>query len=223
VFGPIFDNLVGAYTMMEDVLLMIPQKTPRMLLLASAVALSLVTGCTDIEPPPIIKLPYPAQTSPDNVLQKLKLSYVQRDPVAYAEILADDFAFYFDPSTLEENPTLPTFWGRIADSTSTADLFASEEISDIRLSVMEYDKVPEVVNEVGREHWRLIKLTDEKLEVDKKPQPGEDEGTTLLVEGQPHHFYFRKGKTEADTLGSTSSQDWFIVRWEDLGRPDDTQ
>lgn len=197
---------------------MIPQKTPRMLLLAAVAALSFITGCTSIEDPIINVEPYPDPISPANVLKKLQMTYQRQDPVGYGEILADDFAFYFDPETLNQNPTLPLFWGRTEDSTSTADLFASEEISDIRLSVMEYDPIPKVVNEVGREAWRLIELTDEKLEVDKKPLPGEDEGTTLLVEGQKHKFYFRKGKTDADTLGSASSLLWYLVRWEDLGR-----
>jgi hypothetical protein len=159
----------------------------------------------------------PPQTVPAEDLKKLKWAYVQRDPISYAELLADDFRFYFDPATREEHD-LPEFWTRVEDSTCTARLFSSEEISNVRLSVTEYDPVPELVNELGREKWRLIRMTDVKLEVDQRLQPGEADGITYLIEGQRHEFYFRKGRTPADTLTtSQSAQLWFIVEWHDLG------
>ena len=82
--------------------------------------------------------------------------------------------------------------------------------------------MPEVVNELGRENWRLIHLTDLKLEVDEKLQPGETEAITYLIEGQRHDFYFRKGRSPADTSSATS-QLWFVTEWHDLGFLSDEQ
>jgi hypothetical protein len=165
---------------------------------------------------------FPDQTSPANDLKKLQTAYQRRDPIAYAELLADDFRFYFDPATRDEY-NLPEFWTRLEDSTCTANLFASDEISELRLSVLEYDPAPEVVSEPGREAWRLIRVPDQKLEVDQKPRPGEPEGITYVIHGQRHDFYFRKGRSPGDTLASPSSQLWFIVEWRDSGRPLEAQ
>jgi hypothetical protein len=157
--------------------------------------------------------------TPATILEDFRRSWVNRDIEHYATLFADDFAFYFDPSTLEENPTLPTFWGRDAELEAVGNLFASEDITDIRLQLT-YDPVPVPVEELGREGWLRIIVTVEKFEIDRWPQPGEEEGTTILVEGQEIQFYFRKGKTEDDTLASSAtSGKYFIVRWEDFGIP----
>ena len=157
--------------------------------------------------------------TPASLLEDFRRTWQYQDIDHYATLFSDDYAFYFDPETLAQNPTLPTFWGRDEDVESVGQLFASEEISDIRLMVLEYDPVPEPVEDVGREDWLLIRVTDEKLEIDIRPLPGENEGTTILIEGQLQHFYFRKGKTEADTLASSpTSGKYYIVRWEDFGR-----
>ena len=98
--------------------------------ISSAIALTVVVfllGCDEercVCPGPW--LPYD-QTSPANVLKKLQQTYQRQDPVGYAEILADDFRFYFHPATREEYD-LPEFWTRLEDSTCTSRLFASDEI-----------------------------------------------------------------------------------------------
>lgn len=194
---------------------MIPKTNPRTLLLASAVALMLFTGCTDIVPPIPVE-EYKDPTSPANVLDNLRISYRNKDEERYAQTLADDFTFHFDPATLSQRPELPQYWNRFEDSTQTARLFNSDQIGEIRIQLT-FNRNAEDVNEVGREHWKLIYITNELLEVDQKPQPGEEEGTTFLVEGQIQKFYFRRGKSEGDTLGSPSSQDWFITEWRDQG------
>jgi hypothetical protein len=184
----------------------------------------LLVGCSSIDKHlPDGKLEYLNGNTPATVLEDFRRAWINQDVEHYATLLSDDYAFYFDPSTLETNPTLPEFWTRTEELEAIGQLFASDEINDVRLSVLEYDPVPEPVSEAGRERWLLIKVTDEKLEIDKKPMPGENEGTTFLVEGQPEHFHFRKGKTEADTLASSpTSGKYYIVRWDDVGRPDDT-
>jgi hypothetical protein len=175
----------------------------------------LLSGCDeDINEDCLCPFP-PPQTSPHSVIQKLQWAYIQRDFILYAELIADDFMFFSDTHEL------PEFWTRVEDSTCTARLFASEHISDIRLSVLEYDPVPEAVIEPGREAWRLIQITDLNLEVDQKPLPGQPEGITYSVDGN-QHFYFRKGRNPADTLATSyTSKLWFIVEWHDSGSSTD--
>jgi hypothetical protein len=173
-------------------------------------------GCTtDIDTPPVEV--YLAQTSPANVLENLRRAYRNQNDEVYADQLATDFLFYFDPDTRSEKQ-LPEFWNKTQDSTQTYLLFESDQVSDIRIELT-YIRESQPVNEVGREHWELINVTDETLEVDLKPEVGQDEGVTLLVEGQIHKFYFRRGRTEADTAAaSPTSKNYYIVEWRDQGR-----
>jgi hypothetical protein len=163
--------------------------------------------------------PYLNGNTPTILLQNLQRAWIHRDIEYYETLFSDDYRFYFAPSAIEQDPQLPEYWTRAEEVESVGQLFASEHISDIRLSVLEYDPVPEPVNEPGLEHWLLIKITDEQLEIEQEPLPGQNEGITFFVNGQPQHFYFRKGKTEADTLtSSATSAKYYIVRWEDLGQ-----
>jgi hypothetical protein len=177
----------------------------------------LLVACSDENPMSIPENRYLNSNTPASLLEDFRRSWVYRDIEHYETLFADDFVFYFDGSTLEENPALPEFWTRSEELNRVGELFASEEISDIRL-LLEYDPVPEPVEDVGREQWLRIVVTDVMLQIDRTPLPGESEGTTYLVEDQVQHFYLRKGKTEDDTLPSSPTSDkYFIVSWRDLG------
>jgi hypothetical protein len=179
--------------------------------------LVLVPGCDEDN---CIDCPRTTIDTPAEALAELAEAWRQRDQERYSQLLADDFRFYIEFDT-RQMYGLPEYWDRTTDSAQTALLFESDEISDIRLSVLEFDSTAVDVNEAGREDWKSILVTDESLQVDKAPLPGESEGTTLLLEGQPQQFYFRKGRTPADTLTSSPTADqYFIVEWRDLGRPD---
>jgi hypothetical protein len=81
---------------------------------------------------------------------------------------------------------------------------------------MQYSPTP--ITDPAKPDWELINIGDEFLEVELQATPGQTEGITIVVDGQIQKFYFRKGRTPADTLASslTSSQ-YYIVEWRDLG------
>jgi hypothetical protein len=173
--------------------------------------LIILAGCED-DPQP--RSPYNNGNTPDLILQDFQTSWRMRDTTRYSEILSDDYRFYFDPDTRADKG-LPEFWDHQTDVIQVGKIFTSNEVNDIRLT-MQYSPTPLVVD--GRVGWQLINVGDEFLEVELKPPSGYPEGITLVVDGQIQKFYFRKGRTEADTLASsaTSSQ-YYIVEWRDLG------
>jgi hypothetical protein len=166
-------------------------------------------GCGG-EDDPCVNCPPPRPADP---LEELQLAYKRRDMGQYTRLLADDFAFCFDP---DMRPAAPQpCWDRAADSAATARLFAAVDITDIRITLTSGADVP--VNEPGKEKWRRIRVTDTFLEADRQPPVGEV--ITYRVDGDTQDFYFRKGRSPADTLAtSPTSKEWFLVAWDDLGR-----
>lgn len=185
--------------------------------LALALFAVFLVACGDGDPIRVPEDRYVNGNTPASLLEDFRRTWVNRDIEQYTTLFAEDFTFYFDPTALEENPTLPTFWGRAEGIERVSQLFASEKVEEIRLT-LEYDPVAKPVEEREREDWLFIRVTNEKLEIFLKPLPGESEGDTLLIEGKPQDFYFRKGMTEADTLASSpTSGKYKIVRWQDSG------
>lgn len=181
-------------------------------------ALPLVVGacsddddCDDCCPncPP----PYAEPTSSDAVLANFQVAYRMRDGHAYGGMLADDFHFFFDPSTRNELGI--ESWNSEMDSTGTAQLFNHPDVVNIIINLM-YPAGDVPVTGVGKERWRRKTVTDVFLDVDIMPSGGEL--TTYRVEDQTQDFYFRQGRTPADTLESSPTADnWYLVEWRDRG------
>jgi len=70
------------------------------------------------------------QTTPDEVLQNFKYSYVFKDSVLYAELLDSSFVFiYFDPN--QESSGRFVSWGRDVDLKTTGRLFRNFDVIDL--------------------------------------------------------------------------------------------
>lgn len=155
--------------------------------------------------------PYSYINTPAGILEDLKTAWVRRDSTRYADFFADDYRFHSDPNTVWE---LPEFWERPEELATVGTLFAAPRVNDIRVILYSTQPQPDSTHH----GWWLITVNDEYLEVELKPAPGETEGITLVVDGQINKFWFRKGRTAADTLAtSATSQKYYIVEWQDLG------
>jgi len=184
-----------------------------------ALALPLAAGgCSDDEgcdpndecpPPPA----YDEPTSPDNVLNNLQLSYRQREIAPYSALLAADFTFYFDPATRSQLGI--EYWTRTTDSLQTEQLFTSNDVTKITID-LNYPIGDEPVAGVGKERWRLKRVMDVFLDVDV--EPAGSPVTTYRIEDQTQDYYFRQGRTPADTLDSSpTASKWYLVEWRDHG------
>ena len=107
---------------------------------------------------------YLPQTSPENVINNLRVSYLRREIGPYAKLLAPDFRFYFQSADIP--PGLPCeYWNRDEDSTGTGALFgATTEVSNIFVDLGAFTVEDSVrVEDPG---VKRIRLTHVKLEVE---------------------------------------------------------
>ena len=172
----------------------------------------LALGCSD-DDGDTEESPYLAPTSTANVLYNFQVAYREQDSEAYAGLLADDFRFYFDPVTRDQLGI--ESWTKSEDALQTGGLFDAPEVTKIVIE-LNYPTDDQPATGAGRESWRLRRVTDVYLDVDFAPA-GQPE-TTFRVENQPQDFYFRQGRSAADTLASSpTADDWYLVEWRDHG------
>jgi hypothetical protein len=175
---------------------------------------AILPGCGDDDERPVVERQRPATEAA--MLDTLEVNYRLQQEDFYAELLADDFRFYPDPIS-QERENLPEFWDRATDSTQTAKLFVAEELKGVKINLT-FNSVPQPVS--GKPHWTYIDVGDTFIEVELGPTEEFVEGVTILVDGQVQRFFFRKGRTEADTLAvSPTAENIYIVEWWDRGAP----
>jgi hypothetical protein len=169
-------------------------------------------GCGDDDVQPVVERQRPATEAA--MLDTLEVNYRLHQEDFYADLLADDFRFYFDPVT-RERESLPEFWDRTTDSTQTALLLGSEELVGVKINLT-FNLPPQDVP--GKPRWKTVTVGDTFLEIELGPTDEFEEGVTLLVDGQVQKFFFRRGRTEADTLeASATANDLYMVEWRDMG------
>jgi len=159
----------------------------------------LVTSCNDdtVSPPPP-----PDLSTPEAVVEQLQFAYGERDIEAYADLLAPEFQFYFQP--IDVAGLGVEYWNADQDSTGTGALFGTNQVSSILIDLT-YGP-PQVPTEVGFDpDVRKIRLTGVQMEVNLI------NGTTLLVT-DTQDMYFRPGR-EAN---GESPDRWYLLEWRDL-------
>ena len=92
---------------------------------------ALLIGCDDEEsPPPDIREPpppnygdYKEPTAPESLINNLQVSYRRREIEKYAQILAPEFRFRFQP--IDQNEIGKEFWTHDEDSVGTRALLTT--------------------------------------------------------------------------------------------------
>jgi hypothetical protein len=159
-------------------------------------------GCTKQPtcPPPPPEVSYKPLTSPENALYNLISSYRRREIEKYTEFLHKEFIFRFQdgdaPSGLGRE-----FWTHDEDSTGTAALFNSLEVTDIFIDLTYRNAEP--ATEVDLVGTMKIRVTPMKLAVDDVT------GTTYLAEGDIQDLFFERGE-------AADSTNWYLIEWRDL-------
>ncbi|MBD3367476.1 MAG: hypothetical protein GF405_04795 [Candidatus Eisenbacteria bacterium] len=78
---------------------------------------------------------YTLRDSPANALVKLNEAYEAMDTDAYLDCLAEDFAFHLAQVDIDNDASLPEYWGRTTEQTIHQRMFGDEEVSDPSLEV----------------------------------------------------------------------------------------
>jgi hypothetical protein len=167
---------------------------------------AVLTGCIfspKKEDPTPVHDPYSQPTAPESLIANLQASYRNREIEHYAEILAPEFIFKFQPLDADDIGT--PFWTRDQDSTGTRALLTTTEVSDVRIGLI-YGARDTAVNFPGTPLDSLkIRIITTDLQVDQT------DGTTWLVQDQ-QDMYFRKG---IESNGENPDY-WWLYEWDDL-------
>ena len=167
---------------------------------------AVLSGCifdpVTVKQPPV-KGVYSAPTAPESLITNLQVSYRTREIEHYAEILAPEFIFNFQP--IDANEIGTNFWTRDQDSTGTRALLTTNEVSEIRINLI-YGARDTALNTPGTPLDSLkIRIITTDLQVDQT------DGTTWVVTDQ-QDMYFRKG-----IVANGENVDyWWLYEWDDL-------
>jgi hypothetical protein len=145
---------------------------------------------------------YSRPTAPESLITNLQVSYKYREIEHYADLLAPEFIFKFQP--IDANDIGMPFWTRDQDSTGTRALLMTTFVSDIRINLI-YGHRDSSVNMAPPVDSLKIRLLTTDLQVDQT------DGTTWVVEDQ-QDLFFRKGREQS----GENPDYWFIYEWDDL-------
>jgi hypothetical protein len=162
--------------------------------------LVLVVSCNDetVVAPPVDSHDF---STPEGVVEALQVSYRTRDLALYAELLAADFNFRFQPL---DQTLYGEYWTAEQDTTGTGALFRTPMVSTIRVDLSHGPT--EDPGEAGFDSdVRKLRMTGVQLEVDQF------DGITFHVTDLQDMF-FRPGR---ESLGEDPTR-WYLLEWRDL-------
>ena len=181
-------------------------RTARNVLILGVAVLSL-KGCIFSpekgDPPPPNYGDYKEPTAPESLLNNLQVSYRRREIERYAQILAPEFIFRFQP--VDQNEIGKEFWTHDEDSVGTRALLTTPEVTEIRISLL-FSTQDTTVNFPGTPIDSVkIRILTTNLEVDQTNE------VSWVVSDQQDMF-FRLGKIE----NGEDPTHWFLYQWDDL-------
>ena len=176
------------------------------LLVAAVLA---AAGCSSSTSPEDSDAPlYPARTSPDSVLVKLRLAHERRDVAAYLDCLAEDFVFYLSIADCAQDSTLPDFWDRAHERDVAEAMFDAAGIVDSIF--IDLTTLSAVLNPGPDPQDPADDLWEHQEDVDLEVVT--DDGSSYFST-DPVEFDFQRDLTtqaDGDSL-------WEIIEWRDLG------
>jgi ketosteroid isomerase-like protein len=147
--------------------------------------------------------PYPDQSTPDRVLEKLEMAYEAMDADAYLDCLAEDFLFFVNPDEAASNPDIPEYWEKADELTIHRNMFPDTtaiESVELTLTVVSRDSLPgQDPDDPADDVWEYL------VDVDLRIQAG----LTYLSSGASL-FVMRRSSDFEDVV-------WQIIEHHDLG------
>lgn len=146
---------------------------------------------------------YPARTSPENVIEKLRLAYVNMDLDAYVDCLADSFRFYLFPWDVE--PGEDPHWDQETERSIHENMFDCVEWITLTLTnaTEDHDPGADPIDPMD-DLWTREEETDLRV----------TEGIITYLGQHPQDFVLRVDPDETGPRGETLYE---IIEWSDLG------
>jgi len=199
-------------------------KTSRIVRAALAVALSVFVlafaGCENPFAPKggggggDVEVQYKQRTSPENVIYNLNTAYEYMNIEEYLACLAEEFEFHLAQTDLDNDATLPEYWGKATEQAIHRKMFGidpvgdpNDEVEDIDLTLttitFAYDAGADPQDPLD-DRWTYLMDTDLMVWFPNNLQRRADADV---------EFMFRIDPLEQGPEGETLYE---IVRWEDL-------
>ena len=161
-------------------------------------------GCDDEEPGPSgpPNPEYEPLTSPENLIVNLQASYIRRDIEQYAQLLAPEFRFQFQP--IDQTEIGKEFWTHDEDSVGTRALLTTPEVAVIRISLL-YSGKDSTIDKTPPADSVRIRIQTTDLQVEQT-----NEVAWVVVDQQD--MFFRKGIS----ANGENPAHWFMYEWDDL-------
>lgn len=179
--------------------------TPSRLVVASALSGLVLAGiiipgcsndsCTCPAGPEIV---YPERTSPENVIEKLNLAYVNMDLEAYMDCLAESFTFFVSPDELN-NPYYdgPESWNTAVEETIHRRMFSGAAGTQLMFQPITIEW------NAGDELWRYTEDADVRVTI----------SPITYFATAPQLFVVA---VDAERTGPAGEELWAIVEWHEL-------
>ena len=160
-------------------------------------------GCDD-DSPPIIGDPthYASPSAPESLISNLQVSYRRREIEQYANLLAPEFLFRFQP--IDQSTIGKESWTHDEDSVGTRALLTTPEVAVIRIDLLYAGRDSSMDKTPPADSVRIrIHTTD--LEIDQT-------NDISWVATDEQDFFFRKG---LPANGEDHAR-WFMYEWDDI-------
>jgi len=165
-----------------------------------------------------VDVQYKLRTSRQNVIDNLETAYVYMNIDEYLDCLAEEFEFHLAEVDLENDSSLPPYWGKTTERQIHRKMFGLEavppenQVDDITLTLTpgpsDYDAGEDPTDPMD-DRWTYLVETDLKVWFPNDLQ---------RLATAPVEFVFRIDPLETGPDGEVLYE---IIRWEDLAQGDE--
>jgi hypothetical protein len=107
-------------------------------------------------------------SSPTQVVEGIMHAYQTRNDTLYADFLADDFRYYFEPQGADSVDILG--WGKEEEVVATGNLFKTEDVEGLTYTLRIREEL--AASGSGRQDWMMVRIDGGEMVVsvrDKEP------------------------------------------------------
>jgi hypothetical protein len=140
--------------------------------------------------------------SPQKVVEGLMHAYATRNDSLYAELLAGDFRYHFEPPGADSTEFLG--WGKEEDLVATSNLFRTAEVDSLALDLRVQQ--PRAASAEKGKEWMVIPVAGGELRVHVQ----EKEPMVVVLNRQ--EIFVRRVPSGAER--------WEVIAWYDYPKPE---
>lgn len=88
---------------------------------------------------PGVTYEFKVRETPEDVIHNLTTAYIYGDPNEYLDCMAEEFTFFLNPEDINEDPTLPRYWGKGTEDTIAYNMLGDDsDVERIELTLTQF-------------------------------------------------------------------------------------